>query len=632
MTQPNPFPTYLQPYSFSTAGLWPASWVLCPGAEQPPAVAAYRLRFELAPGESASIPVYVTADERYELFLDGKRVGRGPERGDLHHWFYETYTLELSAGAHVLAARAWHLGDMAPIAQFSLRPGFLLCPADEAWWERLATGRAGWEAKKLEGYTFTSPLGSWFVGHKIDLDGTRYAWGWESGGGDGWLPVKVAAPAGTALVRAEQFLGEHHLLAGMLPHRLDAPRHVGKVRNISAPALSETHSIRVRAADHIPGEEPGWSALLRGEGQLVIPANTRRRVIVDLEDYYCAYPEVVVSGGEAATLRLHWQEALYENTQNWDKGRRGEVEGKLFTSVWHNRDGLGDLYHLDGGKQRRLDTLWWGAGRYVEILVETSNQPLTLESLVFYETRYPLERESRFDSSDPRMQAAVGIMVRALQVCAHETYMDCPYYEQLMYAGDTRLECLVTYTITHDDRLPRKALRCFDWSRLPEGLTQSRYPSRILQMIPPFSLWWVAMVADFWMYRGDVELTRDLLRGVRGVLDTYTALRGEDGLVRSPVGWNFMDWVPAWKDGIPPGGLEGEVCGVLNWQYVLALRLAAGVEKGCGDDLLAGRWLRLAKQAADGPGGALLGRGRASSTPTTRSTRSSPSTASAWRC
>jgi hypothetical protein len=189
-------------------------------------------------------------------------------------------------------------------------------------------------------------------------------------------------------------------------------------------------------------------------------------------------------------------------------------------------------------------------------------------------------------------------MARALQVCSHETYMDCPYYEQLMYAGDTRLECLVTYTITHDDRLPRKALRCFDWSRLPEGLTQSRYPSRILQMIPPFSLWWVAMVADFWMYRGDVELTRDLLRGVRGVLDFYTALRGEDGLVRSPVGWNFMDWVPAWKDGVPPGGMEGEVCGVLNWQFVLALRLSAEVEKGCGDDLLAGRWLRLAKQGA----------------------------------
>ena len=37
-------------------------------------------------------------------------------------------------------------------------------------------------------------------------------------------------------------------------------------------------------------------------------------------------------------------------------------------------------------------------------------------------------------------------------MCAHETYMDCPYYEQMMYVGDTRLEVLTTYAISRDDR------------------------------------------------------------------------------------------------------------------------------------------------------------------------------------
>ncbi len=36
-----------------------------------------------------TIRVHVTADERYELFLDGKRIGRGSERGDRNNWFYE---------------------------------------------------------------------------------------------------------------------------------------------------------------------------------------------------------------------------------------------------------------------------------------------------------------------------------------------------------------------------------------------------------------------------------------------------------------------------------------------------------------------------------------------------------------
>ncbi|WP_372490084.1 hypothetical protein [Chitinophaga sedimenti] len=28
---------------------------------------------------------------------------------------------------------------------------------------------------------------------------------------------------------------------------------------------------------------------------------------------------------------------------------------------------------------------------------------------------------------------------RTSRLCAYETYMDCPYYEQLQYIGDTRI-------------------------------------------------------------------------------------------------------------------------------------------------------------------------------------------------
>ena len=119
----------------------------------------------------------------------------------------------------------------------------------------------------------------------------------------------------------------------------------------------------------------------------------------------------------------------------------------------------------------------------------------------------------------------------------------------------------MTYALTEDDRLPRKVLQLFDWSRLPEGLTQSRYPSRIRQMIPPFSLWWVAMVSDYLLWRGDPAFVRSLLPGVRAVLDAFTHLRGADGLVRSPEGWNYVDWVPAWESGIPPAACPAKSAG-----------------------------------------------------------------------
>ena len=77
------------------------------------------------------------------------------------------------------------------------------------------------------------------------------------------------------------------------------------------------------------------------------------------------------------------------------------------------------------------------------------------------------------------------------RLCAHETYMDCPYYEQLQYAGDTRIQALVSFFMTGDGRLARQAINALDGSRTPEGLTFSRAPSRLPQYIPPFSLWWI---------------------------------------------------------------------------------------------------------------------------------------------
>ena len=71
-----------------------------------------------------------------------------------------------------------------------------------------------------------------------------------------------------------------------------------------------------------------------------------------------------------------------------------------------------------------------------------------------------------------------------------------------------------------DDRLMRQAITHFDDSRIPEGITASRYPSDLGQYIPTFSLFWVAMVHDYWMHRDDSCLRSTVfMPGVRSVLE-----------------------------------------------------------------------------------------------------------------
>jgi hypothetical protein len=162
----------------------------------------------------------------------------------------------------------------------------------------------------------------------------------------------------------------------------------------------------------------------------------------------------------------------------------------------------------------------------------------------------------------------------------------------MMYAGDTRLECLITYVMTRDDRLPRKALALYDASHLPNGLTQARYPCRVTQIIGPFCLWWVGMVHEYAHWRDDRAFVEQLMPGLRATLEAFRRyIDPETGLLRPLPGWNTLDWVPEWEAGNPPDAVSG-FSGVLHWQLIYTLTLAADLEDKLGEAELAARLRR----------------------------------------
>jgi alpha-L-rhamnosidase len=582
-------------------GVWPARWIWHPDAKEAPCVCAFRLRFSLS--EAKTLRLHVSADERYELFLDGELIGRGPERGDPENWFFESYDVSLEAGEHRLVARVWTLGTKAPFAQMSLRPGFLLGPDDTSLQSLLGTGDAPWETKILGGYEWQSPLCAWGTGWNQIVRAESFDWHHERGDGDDWQLPHVGVH-GARHGSQQEVEAHHRLRPAVLPPMLDEPRRAGQVVYVGPWNDRPVASKPLSRADMLSDEVTGWQKLLGEEASLTLAPQTRRRVVIDMGDYVCARPRFVTSGGRSARVDIHWTEGLYEDTIRWSKGHRDEWQGKYFAAHGQRQgdelvDGPGDTFWLDGEAERTFSTLWWQAGRFIQVLIETGDAPLTLQAFDLRETRYPLEMQSAFSSSDARLQELLPMMVRGLQMCAHETYMDCPFFEQLMYVGDTRLEILATYVLTRDDRLPKKALQLFDWSRLQNGLTQSRYPSSTRQIIPPFSLWWVAMVHDFALWRDDAAFVRSLLPGVRAVCDYFATLIGEDSLMRAPDGWNFTDWVrttseeqqfygddPNWRHGISPTA-SWETSGVLNWHAALTFRLAGELESWFGAPQLA---------------------------------------------
>ncbi len=321
-----------------------------------------------------------------------------------------------------------------------------------------------------------------------------------------------------------------------------------------------------------------------------IPASTHIHILLDRKTLTTSYPQLTVSGGKGAQITLTYAEALYD--KNLHKGDRDEVADRKAL-------GLTDSFLPDGGPHRTFEPLWWRTWRYLDLDIQTGSEPLTLDSLKAQFTAYPFEERANFKANDAGLDKIWDISWRTARDDAHETYMDTPYYEQLQYVGDTRIQALISYSVAGDDRLARQALRAFDNSRIPEGITRSRYPSSLPQSIPTFSLLYVGMLHDYWMYRPDADhLARTLVSGTRGIFDWFSHYEQPDGLLHEVPWWSFIDWV---QDGqtIPTYDKNGESC-MTTLEYLGALNDAADLEKALGDPVLAERYSSRAAHVREG--------------------------------
>jgi alpha-L-rhamnosidase len=106
------------------------------------------------------------------------------------------------------------------------------------------------------------------------------------------------------------------------------------------------------------------------------------------------------------------------------------------------------------------------------------------------------------------------------------------------------------------------------------------------------------MLHDVWLY-GDPALVRAHLACMRSVRETCRARVDADGRVANQPGWNFVDWVPSWRDGEPPGAETGGSA-VVSWMLAYVFTLSAELEAWAGESALAERDRAMAERIAAG--------------------------------
>lgn len=550
-------------------GSWPASWVTCPDAAQRE-YGIYHFRKSFSLGQQpGSFVVHVSADNRYRLFVNGQAVCSGPARGDLYNWYFETVDIApyLHAGTNVIAAQVWNMGVFAPVAQISNQTAFVLQGDGAA--EKIVNTGEGWKAFQNTAYKAVSTDNSarmhsyMVVGPGDQVDAALYPWGWELPDYDDgqWRAAKRMMNPVTAGYGSDNLWT---LQPRNIPLMFERLQRIGSIRRAKGIVLPQQ--------------------LLAGNHPVEIPAGTTVSLLLDQGYNTVAYPELVTSKGKGASVKLTYAEALLN--KDGSKGNRNEIEGKEIRGNY-------DIF-LTGGQKRHFRPLWFRTYRFIQVDITTAEEPLLVEDLYGTATGYPFQVKAAFNSSDASLQQIWDIGWRTAQLCAGETYFDCPYYEQLQYEGDTRIQSLISLYVTGDDRLMRKALLDFYHSRVPEGLTQGRYPSSRLQVIPPFSLYWVSMIHDYWMHRPDQTFVAAFLQAAAGVLDWYEKKIDTSKNMLGPMKWwGFTDWNHAFPGGTPDGAEEGNSA-VISLQYVYTLQQAAALFAAFGRKYEAEHYRRLA--------------------------------------
>lgn len=544
---------------------WDAFWITTPDAPAKDyGVYFFRKNFELAE-KPATFVVHVSGDNRYKLFVNGNLVSLGPARGDLYYWNFETVDIAafLKPGKNTVAAIVWNDGDIRPEGQISNRTGFVLQANSEK--EALINTNDSWKCMQSKAFKPIAGIGyaAYYVagpGEFVNMNEVVQNWmtndfddsEWNNASQIGW---GGASPKGIGDINGWM------MVPSPLPQMELKPQRFYAVRKATGAAVPA----------NFPAEKNSFT----------VAANTHAEILIDQSFLTDAYPTFIFSKGKNAEISIGYSEALFDTSKKggWfmHKGNRNEVEGKIFL-------GRKDSIISNGSDNQNFTTLSWRTFRYVQLIINTKDEALTIEDFYNTFTGYPFQFNATFNADDADMKKMLEIGWRTARSCAVETYMDCPYYEQLQYIGDTRIQALVSLYNSGDDRLVRNAINQMDHSRIAEGITLSRHPSFSPQQIPTFSLWYVGMLHDYWMYRGDSNFVADKLQGVRNILWFFSKYQQADGSLKNVPYWLFTDWVEnrkGWDGGNAPAGNDGS-SSVLDMQLLWALQLAAELEMKMG--------------------------------------------------
>ncbi|HSI08705.1 MAG TPA: alpha-L-rhamnosidase N-terminal domain-containing protein [Rariglobus sp.] len=497
--------------------------------------ALFRKSFELKK-VPAKAPLFITADQSYQLYVNGSYVCRGPARGFQHHWSYDEADVGpyLRPGRNVIAVRA-HNPGFSNFQYVTQGNAGLLVAAK--WGATRIVSDKSWKCRRQSGVlcgTVPTSL-QLFNQEHIDLREEDPRWmepsfddrDWKSEAAtafSGVMPWNQLEPRGIPLLD-ENLIGPARCIGtakGRCTDNYAATRDAARLRHAEGLAHSPCDFFATEIQVETTGKKRFRSYLL-DFGRTVVGS-------VGFQIFGAAGGEILdtlhAETIDADTLTPHYTP---------DKHSRMAFAHRL---VCRPGDQSHTFYHTFGF-------------RYMVITVRDSTRALIIRPHL-RSTLYPLVQNGAFTSSDTGLNKIWNACAWTQRVCSMDAYVDTPWREQAQWWGDSRVQAKTTFFYSGDTRLFRRGLAQIAAQTAPNGLTYGHAPTMAHSCIlPDFSLVWLITLWDFYWQTGSAEplLTHQkTIDGILGYFEDYTAPK--TGLVGFDKRyWLFLDWTGLFKDG-----------------------------------------------------------------------------------
>lgn len=481
-----------------------------------------RQKFHLASiGESHALRI--AADSRYVLHVNGERLGVGPARPSQLRYFYDEYEIAnfLRPGENHIAVEV-HSPAMPVYATASITPA-LFVQIDEF----LGTD-SDWQVLRDPSRRLDAPLYTFQLGFCESRDFRRAIFGWEtfSDSSDDWLAAEVLA--------GPHELGSRQLVPRNIP-LLEHTEYLPKCLITSGvvPRLTSEEAELLDFADLLQTElhfQAAWPKVqFLSSGIKVHPSPTGRGgfCVLDFEKEIIGTLRLKIEAPRGTIIDLAYGEALDNE--------------RIITRKFEYR--FADRYIAAGGMQE-FEGLHERGFRYLQIVFRCFDQPVIVHKISAQDHRYPMPVQATFKSDDAYLNNLWSISVETVSACSVDTFVDCPWREQVLWLNDMMVSGIFYAGLTADRFLPARSLRVAADGQDERGLIPVAPPSKteIFTTAPAIM---AVVLHHHHLYSDDLELVRELMpRIVRG-LDLYRRWQDESGSVLIPERddvTNFVDW------------------------------------------------------------------------------------------